>query len=91
MAGAVAAAVLGKLACGLGVARGVSRLAVAAGMLPRGEVSLIFASLGTATLLGGKPVLDATAFSALVAVVVATTLLAPVAVNLGFAQRRRRR
>ncbi len=91
VAGAVAAAVLGKLACGLGVARGVSRLAVAAGMLPRGEVSLIFASLGTATLLGGKPVLDATAFSALVAVVVATTLLAPVAVNLGFAQRRRRR
>src|SRR3989440_12343316 len=36
-----AAAVLGKQACALGTGRGVNRLAVGAGMMPRGEVSLI--------------------------------------------------
>ncbi len=44
--GLTVAAVLGKLAAGLGVARGGNRLAVSFGMMPRGEVSLIFASLG---------------------------------------------
>ena len=44
--GLTAAAILGKLACGLGAARGSSRLAVSFGMMPRGEVSLVFASLG---------------------------------------------
>lgn len=43
--GLLAAAVVGKLACGLGAARGVDRLTVAFGMMPRGDVSLIFANL----------------------------------------------
>jgi len=37
---------ISKLASALPVKRGDNRLVVAAGMLPRGEVSLIFASLG---------------------------------------------
>jgi Kef-type K+ transport system membrane component KefB len=74
------AAVLGKAACGLGATR-ARRLAVAAGMLPRGEVTLIYASLGSTTLLAGKPVLDSELYSALVFVIVATTLLTPPALT----------
>jgi Kef-type K+ transport system membrane component KefB len=71
------AAVLGKLACGLGTARGVSRLAVAFGMIPRGEVSLVFASLGLSLNIDGAPLLDRSGYSALVAVVILTTVLTP--------------
>ena len=84
------AAVVGKLACGLGVPRGDNRLAVAFGMMPRGEVSLIFASLGMTLQLGGAPVLDHQAYSALVVVVVLTTLLTPVSLKWSFARARRR-
>jgi Kef-type K+ transport system membrane component KefB len=66
------AAVVGKLACALGAPRGSNRLAVALGMIPRGEVSLVFASLGL-----GMGVLDAAQYSALVTVVVVTALVTP--------------
>jgi Kef-type K+ transport system membrane component KefB len=84
-AGLVCVAVVGKLACGLG-ARGVNRLVVAFGMMPRGEVCLIFASLGISLQVGGIPVIDGTAYSALVAVVVFTTLLTPVLLKWGLAR-----
>jgi Kef-type K+ transport system membrane component KefB len=71
------AAVVGKLACGLGTARGVSRLTVAFGMIPRGEVSLVFASLGMTLTFDGSPLLDQSGYSALVAVVILTTVLTP--------------
>lgn len=70
------AAIVGKLACGLGTSRGVSRLSVAIGMMPRGEVTLIFASLGVS--LG---VIDRAAYSALVLVVLATTVITPTALK----------
>jgi Kef-type K+ transport system membrane component KefB len=71
------AAIVGKLACGLGTPRGVDRLTVAFGMMPRGEVTLIFASLGMTLLVGGAPVLDRRGYSALVTVVILTTILTP--------------
>ncbi len=40
------AAIVGKLACALGTRGEMNRWSVASGMLPRGEVTLIFASLG---------------------------------------------
>jgi Kef-type K+ transport system membrane component KefB len=70
------AAVVGKLACALGAPRGSNRLAIAIGMIPRGEVSLVFANLGLS--LG---VLDAGQYSALVTVVVLTTLVTPAALR----------
>ena len=70
------AAVVGKLACAIGAARGVDGLTVALGMVPRGEVTLIFATLGAS--LG---VLDGATHAALVATVLATTLLAPPALR----------
>jgi len=70
--GLLAAAILGKLVCGLGVGRSTNRLAIGFGMLPRGEVGLIFAAIGRS--LG---VVSDALFSSLVLVVIATTLLAP--------------
>ncbi len=77
------AAVLGKFACALG-ARGVRRMPVAVGMIPRGEVTLIYASIGGSIIAGGKPLLDRQLYSALVFVVLATTLLTPAALKWVF-------
>jgi Kef-type K+ transport system membrane component KefB len=72
----VVAAVVGTLACALGAPRGSNRLAAALGMIPRGEVSLVFASLGLSMGL-----LDAGQYSAIVTVVVLTTLVTPAALR----------
>jgi Kef-type K+ transport system membrane component KefB len=77
------AAVLGKLAC-TAVAGGVHRLPVAMGMIPRGEVTLIYASLGASIEIAGQPILDSALYSALVFVVLATTLAAPAALRWTF-------
>jgi Kef-type K+ transport system membrane component KefB len=88
LAGALsAAAILGKLACGLGAPKGSRRLAVSFAMMPRGEVTLIYASLGVATA-AGMQVLDARGYSALVVVVVLTTLATPAALQWSFRARR---
>lgn len=71
-AGLIVVAIIGKLVAGLGAGQGAKRLAVGFGMLPRGEVGLIFASIGKA--LG---VLSDALFSAIVIMVIVTTLLAP--------------
>jgi Kef-type K+ transport system membrane component KefB len=72
------AAILGKLAAGFGVLQsGVRRLTVAVGMIPRGEVALVFAALGSTLRLNGTPVLDDSAYAAIVGVVVLTTLATP--------------
>jgi Kef-type K+ transport system membrane component KefB len=76
-------AVLSKLACGLGVLTpGVSRLAVGIGMIPRGEVGLIFAGIGAGLTLGGEPMLSRSVFTAIVLVVLVTTLVAPVGLRV---------
>jgi Kef-type K+ transport system membrane component KefB len=67
-----AVAILGKLAAGWGCPKGMNRLAVGIGMMPRGEVGLIFAGVGKS--LG---VVDDGLFSAVVMLVMVTTLLAP--------------
>lgn len=71
------AAIVGKLACGLVVPKGMSRLTVGLGMMPRGEVGLIFAGIGAQLALGGRPVVDAGTYAAAVFMVVATTMAAP--------------
>ena len=68
-----AIAVLGKVAAGFAVFwRKLNRLAVGMGMVPRGEVGLIFAQIG---LLGG--ILSQDVFSAILIMVMGTTLLTP--------------
>jgi Kef-type K+ transport system membrane component KefB len=72
------AAILGKQACALGVlGKGVDRLAVGLGMIPRGEVGLIFASIGRTLTLNGERVVNDTVYAAVVVMVALTTLLTP--------------
>ncbi len=81
-------AVIGKQVCGLGVLeKDVDRLVVGIGMIPRGEVGLIFASLGTTVLVGGLPVVSGQVFSALVMMVLLTTLVTPPMLKAAFARR----
>lgn len=71
-AGLLIAAVIGKLVSGLGVLTKSNRWAVGLGMLPRGEVGLIFAAIGKS--LG---VINDALFAAIVLMVIVTTFLAP--------------
>jgi len=89
------AAVAGKQLCALGAlaARGdVDRMAVAFGMMPRGEVTLIFANLGAGIFVASQPVIGADTFLALVLTVIATMLVTPLALKwrLGVSTARRR-
>jgi Kef-type K+ transport system membrane component KefB len=72
-----AAAILGKLACGLAAPDGTSRITIGLGMMPRGEVGLIFAGIGAKLVLDGRPVVDSGTYAAAVFMVVATTVLTP--------------
>lgn len=73
-----AAAIAGKQACALAVVTpGADRLTVGLGMIPRGEVGLIFAGMGLSLKAGGRPVLGAGEFAAVVAMVLLTTVLTP--------------
>ncbi|MFN2597895.1 MAG: cation:proton antiporter [Pyrinomonadaceae bacterium] len=82
-----AAAIIGKQACALGVwGRGANRLAVGLGMIPRGEVELIYAGLGASLLLtdaqgATEPVVAPTTYGAIVITVVLTTLATPPALK----------
>ena len=70
--GLLVAALIGKLLCGLGARKPVNKLVVGLGMVPRGEVGLVFAAIGRS--LG---VIDDAIFSAIVLMVIITTLVAP--------------
>jgi Kef-type K+ transport system membrane component KefB len=86
------AAIAGKQVCGLGVVgRGVDRLAVGIGMIPRGEVGLIFASIGLTLHIGGQAIVDAVTYSAIVAMVILTTLVTPPALKWSLSRKDRAR
>jgi Kef-type K+ transport system membrane component KefB len=69
-------AVIGKIAAGLGtLGRPIRRLVVGVGMIPRGEVGLIFAALGATQL---SAVIGDEEIAIVVLMVVLTTLVAPI-------------
>jgi Kef-type K+ transport system membrane component KefB len=82
--GLVLAAIIGKLISGLGANRKDDRLLIGIGMLPRGEVGLVFASIGRT--LG---VISDDLFSAVVLMVIITTFIAPPLLKARYAQKRR--
>jgi len=83
------AAIVGKQVCGLGVLEnGVDRLVIGVGMIPRGEVGLIFAGMGSTLLLHGQPVLPPATFSALVLMIMLTTFITPSALKFVFDRRK---
>ena len=72
------AAILGKQVCSLGVMeKGLNRLAIGVGMIPRGEVGLIFAGIGASLSVAGVPIFTPETFSAMVVMVMVTTLATP--------------
>jgi Kef-type K+ transport system membrane component KefB len=92
------AAIIGKQICSLGVVeRGINRLAVGLGMIPRGEVGLIFAGIGATLMLpssaGGasQPVINSAIFGAVVIMVIITTLITPIALKWSLGKKRTRK
>ena len=72
------AAIIGKQACGLGaVEKKLNRFAIGVGMVPRGEVGLIFAGVGLKLSIGGEGILDEAVFAAVLIMVMVTTLVTP--------------
>jgi len=72
------AAVLGKIISGV-FAKGMDKSIIGIGMVPRGEVGLIFASIGKST-----GVLDNAMFSSIIIVVILTTFITPPALKWAF-------
>ena len=91
------AAIVGKQICALGVVeRGVNRLAVGLGMIPRGEVGLIFAGIGATLMLpaasgASEPVISSAIFGAVVIMVIITTLITPIALKWSLGRKRARK
>ena len=72
------AAIVGKQICGLAVLeKGLDRVFVGLGMIPRGEVGLVVASIGREMSVRGEPMIDSATFSASVIMVMVTTLITP--------------
>ena len=85
------AAILGKQFAGLGViTKGIDRVTVGLGMIPRGEVGLIFANIGLTLVVAGERIVDDATFSAVVVMVVCTTLVTPPALRWRFGLLARR-
>ncbi|MGH9935902.1 MAG: cation:proton antiporter [Blastocatellia bacterium] len=76
-------AIIGKQVCSLAVIeRPINRLAIGLGMIPRGEVGLIFAGIGATLTMPNaqgesEPVIGVASFGAVVIMVIITTLVTP--------------
>jgi Kef-type K+ transport system membrane component KefB len=83
------AAIIGKQACSLGVFGNheVDRLTIGIGMVPRWEVGLIFANIGLGLILDGESVLSRSVFSAIIVMVIVTTLMTPPALKWSLRRR----
>ncbi len=72
------AAIVGKQACSLAIFdKTTNRIAIGLGMIPRGEVGLIFAGIGAKLVLEGEAVINSSTYSAVVIMVIITTLVTP--------------
>jgi Kef-type K+ transport system membrane component KefB len=81
------AAIVGKQACSLGaLGQKLDRLTIGIGMIPRGEVGLIFANIGLNLHVAGQRVVDEGVFSAVVIMVIATTIVTPPALKWSLAR-----
>jgi Kef-type K+ transport system membrane component KefB len=89
-----AVAIIGKQVCSLGVVeRGINRVAVGFGMIPRGEVGLIFAGIGATLMLPSStgeniPVISSAIFGAVVIMVIITTLMTPITLKWSLGRKR---
>jgi len=90
LAGALTvAAIIGKQACALGALGArppLDWLSIGIGMIPRGEVGLIFANIGLTLVVRGEHIIDSATFSAVVIMVMLTTLITPPALKWSLAR-----
>lgn len=85
-------AIAGKQLCALGgIGAPVDRTAIGIGMIPRGEVGLIFANIGLGLTVRGERVVDERIFAAVVVAVMMTTLVTPPALKWRLTRVERRR
>lgn len=84
--GLITAAILGKLISGLGGNSKDDRFLIGIGMLPRGEVGLVFASIGRT--LG---VISDQLFAAIILMVIVTTFMTPLWLKKRYEQRMKAR
>ncbi len=85
----VLVAIIGKQVCGLGGLRSdLDKLSIGIGMIPRGEVGLIFANLGLGLTLHGEHIVDQTLYSTIVLVVLVTTVVTPPALKWSLSRRK---
>jgi Kef-type K+ transport system membrane component KefB len=80
--------VAGKLVSGLAAGRQCRGWLVGWGMVPRGEVGLIFVAVGSTLRLGGEPLLPPEIQAGVVGALLLTTIAGPL--GLGWALRRQR-
>ncbi len=86
----IVAAILGKQACALGgLGTTLDKLSIGIGMIPRGEVGLIFASLGLTMMVHGERIVDPAMYSTIVLMVLVTTVLTPPALKWSLGRSRR--
>ncbi|MBI5867377.1 MAG: cation:proton antiporter, partial [candidate division Zixibacteria bacterium] len=78
-------AIAGKQFASLGVVtRSTNRWIVGIGMIPRGEVGLIFASVGMGLSLAGERIVSPEVYSAVVIMIIITTLITPPLLSWSF-------
>jgi Kef-type K+ transport system membrane component KefB len=81
------AAIVGKQACALGaLGARLDWLSIGIGMIPRGEVGLIFANIGLTLVVHGEHIIDSATYSAVVIMVLLTTLITPPALRWSLAR-----
>src|SRR5204863_1069300 len=86
------AAIVGKQACALGgLGTALDKMAIGLGMIPRGEVGLIFANIGLGLTVHGERIVDERIFAAVVVAVMMTTLVTPPALKWRLTRVARRR
>jgi Kef-type K+ transport system membrane component KefB len=66
-------------------------MTIGLGMVPRGEVGLIFASIGATLTVAGERVITPATYSAVVIMVIVTTLVTPPALKWSLSRKQRRR
>jgi Kef-type K+ transport system membrane component KefB len=69
-------AIIGKVACCTFLPKGINRLIVGFGMVPRGEIGIIFAITGLHI-----KIIDNDLFTTLLLVIVITSIVTPIALN----------
>jgi Kef-type K+ transport system membrane component KefB len=70
------AAILGKQVCALGgLGSTLDKITIGIGMIPRGEVGLIFANIGLGLVVHGERIVDDHIYSAVVIAIMVTTLV----------------